>query len=27
VGAAAPQPPPPGAQFLPGCYVGTVPTH
>ena len=26
-GAAAPQPPPPGSQFLPGCYVGTVPTR
>jgi LCP family protein required for cell wall assembly len=27
VGAAAPQPPPAGSQFLPGCYVGTVPTR
>jgi LCP family protein required for cell wall assembly len=26
VGASAPQPPPPGSQFLPGCYVGSFPT-
>jgi LCP family protein required for cell wall assembly len=26
IGAAAPQPPPPGSQFLPGCYVGSYPT-
>jgi LCP family protein required for cell wall assembly len=27
VGASAAQPPPPGSQFLPGCYVGSFPTR
>jgi polyisoprenyl-teichoic acid--peptidoglycan teichoic acid transferase len=25
-GASAPQPPPPGSQYQPGCYVGAIPT-
>jgi LCP family protein required for cell wall assembly len=26
-GVSAPQPPPPGSQYLPGCYVGAIPAR